>query len=88
MNFVFALLIAVVSWRQVVAVDICSNYPRPDPCLPGGEWDPVINRSGLVVYHYITLIFYGVIMSVALAMVVGVATSATLDNCVKLVKIL
>ena len=28
----------------VSTVDICKHYPKPDPCLPGGEWDPVLNR--------------------------------------------
>ncbi len=27
------------------AVDICGRYPRPDPCLPGGIWDPILDRS-------------------------------------------
>lgn len=30
----------LVSFYPIWAVDICGDYPRPDPCLPGGEWDP------------------------------------------------
>ena len=37
-----ALLFSILG--EVTAVDICSDYPKPDPCLPGGEWDPVLNR--------------------------------------------
>lgn len=42
--------VAVVfaSFSLSVAVDICGKYPHPDPCLPGGEWDPVLNRSVLL----------------------------------------
>ena len=29
---------------QAVRVDICARYPNPDPCLPGGVWDPILNR--------------------------------------------
>ena len=29
---------------MVAAIDICGTYPHPDPCLPGGEWDPALNR--------------------------------------------
>ncbi|CAI8010915.1 Tryptophan aminotransferase-related protein 3 [Geodia barretti] len=36
-----ALLFSILG--AVTAVDICSDYPKPDPCLPGGEWDPVLN---------------------------------------------
>ena len=31
--------------EELLAVDICGRYPDPDPCLPGGVWDPILNRS-------------------------------------------
>ena len=27
------------------SIDICGKYPSPDPCRPGGLWDPVLERQ-------------------------------------------
>jgi len=44
-KLVFLLLLAHFSSAESkVTVDTCRGYPELDPCLPGGVWDPVLDR--------------------------------------------
>ena len=44
MRFLAWAVVLLLSCHPSRTVDICGNYPHPDPCLPGGEWDPALNR--------------------------------------------
>ena len=41
---VLTLLLALEVVHDGTCVQICEKYPSPDPCQPGGVWDPVLNR--------------------------------------------
>ena len=42
----FLVLLLTLCIEGVVCMEICEIYPKVDPCLPGGVWDPVLQRSG------------------------------------------
>ena len=42
--FFVVFCIAILCLGRGNSVEICARYPKPDPCLPGGVWDPVIQR--------------------------------------------
>ena len=45
---ILTLLLALEVVHDGTCVQICEKYPSPDPCQPGGVWDPVLNRSSHV----------------------------------------
>jgi hypothetical protein len=45
MKLALVCLLALFYTSQVRSVGICEKYPNPDPCLPGGVWDPVVQRQ-------------------------------------------
>ena len=38
------VLVVLALFHGGESVRICEDYPSPDPCRPGGVWDPVLNR--------------------------------------------
>ena len=43
-RFCFYVFLSLVVVLASAELDTCRRYPEVDPCMPGGVWDPVLNR--------------------------------------------